>query len=134
MSDIKAECPAVQTLDIQQNGNGINVSTQNLITLLELVQSHSSSNPISQAELRESLGYSDNRRVRLHVQELRRAGICILSSTGRGHSGYFMTTDPVELNEFVNHFRSRAMSTLRTLGKMRGVPDGQLSFDDLRAG
>jgi len=134
MSTVKAECPAVQTLDIQNNRNGINVSNQNLITLLNLIQDRTSINPICQSELCQLLGYSNNRRVRLHVQELRRAGIQILSTCDKTRGGYWLSSDPVEIQRFTAHYRSRAMSTLKTLGKMRGVPDGQLSFDDLRAG
>jgi len=106
----------------------------NYTNILSLIQSRTSINPISQSELCQLLGYSDNRRVRLHVQELRRAGVRILSTSDKTRGGYWVSDDPIELDNFTAHFRGRAMSTLKTLGKMRGVPDGQLSFDDLRAG
>lgn len=137
MSDIKAECPAGKaghSQEQKQDQAGY-VSTSHFSTLLNAIQSRTSSNPISQDELRQLLGYRDNRRVRLHVQELRRAGIQILSTCDKTRGGYWLSSDPVEIQRFTAHFRGRAMSTLRTINRMsRAIPDGQLSFDDLRAG
>jgi biotin operon repressor len=72
-------------------------------------------------------GMSD-RQVRDEIRQLRKAGVCICSTSDG--KGYHMARSMKEVSECCAELRSRALDMLETADRMRDAysSDGQLSF------
>lgn len=73
-------------------------------------------NAISRGALAASAGYSD-RNIRRIISQLREKGYIIINLSGGG--GYFITSDPDEIEEYYWQEKSRAMSIFKSLKPFR---------------
>lgn len=97
--------------------------------LIDIIAARTPEEPISQAELAQALGVRDTRAVRLAVQRLRRAGMPVISSCSPFHGGYWFTSDPEVMNQFLDGMKKRAHGIFKTARAMRrGVPAEQMAL------
>jgi len=100
--------------------------------LLVMTQCVGRSNAVSEAALYERvfgercLDHDAARPLRGLINELRRDGVAICSSSASNAGGYWLASAGSELENYCRRLRARALKVLRTEAKIRKVSMGEL--------
>jgi hypothetical protein len=94
-------------------------------SVLKIISYHDRSNPISRSDLVSQLSIFsvDERVVREHIKQLRRAGHLIGSVAGIG-GGYYLIKTPHEFHEFLQgEYQAKIIDMRKTADSMREAAD-----------
>lgn len=96
-----------------QGKNGARRSDRHLdYTILNVLRQLPAGKRISMADLAAERGCTE-RELRKRIEDLRRAGFPILSSTAKGESGYWLGDSPQAIEQWAGRTVQRAIGTIR---------------------